>query len=132
IIPQFKGIAADLEIEFRLAQKDPAGNCTNGITRHASTETYSGSQKVKDIVHWDPTKYLNVYVVQNAAGLAGHCVWPGDADTIPQWDGVVLGYNYVGSIGQSNPTQSVVLSHEIGHYFNLQHTWGGNNVPGFY
>jgi PKD repeat protein len=71
-------------------------------------------------------------VVQNAAGLAGHAVWPADADSIPAWDGIVISHDYVGSIGTSNPQRSVVLAHECGHYLNLHHIWGGNNVPNFY
>lgn len=132
IITPFKPLAADCQIELRLAQKDPSGNCTKGINRIASPTTYSGGHEVKDLIHWDPTKYLNVYVVANAAGLAGHAVWPADADTIPEWDGIVIAHDYVGSIGTSNPLRSVVLSHELGHYLNLHHIWGGNNVPGFY
>ena len=34
VIPEFQGVAADCEIEFRLAKLDPEGNCTNGIIRH--------------------------------------------------------------------------------------------------
>lgn len=132
IIPAFQNMAVDCGIELRLAQIDPNGNCTKGINRIASTTTYTGGHEVKQLIHWDPTKYLNVYVVANAAGLAGHSVWPSDADTIPAWDGIVISHNYVGSIGTSNVTQSVVLSHELGHYLNLHHIWGGNNVPGFY
>ena len=76
--------------------------------------------------------YLNIYVCASASpGLAGHCLTPSAADTIPQWDGVVIAHNSIGSIGTSSPITSVVLTHEIGHYLNLQHTWGGNNVPGF-
>lgn len=132
IIPAFQSIAADCEIELRIAQIDPFGNCTKGINRIASTTTYTGGHEVKQLIHWDPTKYLNVYIVANAAGLAGHAVWPADADTIPQWDGIVIKHDYVGSIGTSNNLRSVVLSHELGHYLNLHHIWGGNNVPGFY
>lgn len=132
IVQQFKPLHADCDIEFRLAQLDPNGNCTSGINRVASSLTAIGDHSVKALIHWPPDKYLNIYVVANAAGLAGHCVWPADADTIPAWDGIVIGYNYVGSIGQSNYTQSVALAHECGHYLNLQHIWGGNNVPNFY
>lgn len=132
IVQQFKPLHADCDIEFRLAQLDPNGNCTSGINRVASSLTTIGDHSVKALIHWPPDKYLNIYVVANAAGLAGHCVWPADADTIPAWDGIVIGYNYVGSIGQSNYTQSVALAHECGHYLNLQHIWGGNNVPNFY
>jgi PKD repeat protein len=87
---------------------------------------------VKNLIHWPPTQYLNVYVVANAAGLAGHAIWPSDADTIPLWDGIVLSHSYVGTFGTSDLTRSVAFAHECGHYLNLQHIWGGNNVPGFY
>lgn len=132
IVSAFQSIHADCDIEFRLATIDPSGNCTSGINRIASQLTTSGDHRVKDLIHWPPTKYLNVYVVANAAGLAGHAVWPSDADTIPLWDGIVLSHNYVGTIGTSNLTQSVTFAHECGHYLNLHHIWGGNNVPNFY
>lgn len=132
IVAAFKPLHADCEIEFRLATKDPDGNCHSGINRIASDLTNSGDHRVKELIHWDPTMYLNVYIVSNAAGLAGHCVWPADADTIPEWDGIVIAHNYVGTIGTSNLTTSVAFAHECGHYLNLQHIWGGNNVPDFY
>lgn len=132
IVAAFKPIHADCEIEFKLAKLDPDGNCTSGINRIASHLTTIGDHSVKSLIHWPPTKYLNVYIVSNPAGLAGHCVWPADADTIPEWDGIVIAHNVVGRIGTSNPTASVVFAHECGHYLNLHHIWGGNNVPEFY
>jgi PKD repeat protein len=132
IVAAFQPIHADCDIEFRLAQKDPNGNCHSGINRIASPLTSSGDHRVKNLIHWPPAQYLNVYVVANAAGLAGHAIWPSDADTIPLWDGIVLSHSYVGTFGTSNLTQSVAFAHECGHYLNLQHIWGGNNVPGFY
>jgi len=132
IVAAFQPIHADCDIEFRLATIDPNGNCTSGINRIASPLTSSGDHRVKNLIHWLPTQYLNVYVVANAAGLAGHAIWPSDADTIPLWDGIVLSHSYVGTFGTSNLTQSVAFAHECGHYLNLQHIWGGNNVPGFY
>ena len=132
IVTAFKGIHADCDIEFRLAQKDPNGNCHSGINRIASSLTNLGQHDVKNLIHWPPTQYLNIYVVANIPNLAGHCVLPADADTIPLWDGIVLAHNYVGTIGTSNFTQSVAFAHECGHYLNLLHIWGGNNVPGFY
>ena len=132
IVSTFKPIHADCDIEFKLAQLDPDGNCTSGINRIVSPLTLIGDHSVKSLIQWPTNKYLNVYIVSQAAGLAGHCVWPSDADTIPEWDGIVIGYNYVGTIGTSNYTQSVAFAHECGHYLNLHHIWGGNNVPGFY
>lgn len=132
IVPAFQSIHADTEIEFRLATKDPQGKCTNGINRIASPLSNIGDHRLKSLIQWPPNKYLNIYISEDAAGLAGHCVWPSDADTIPEWDGIVVAHSYVGSIGTSDYTRSVALAHECGHYLNLHHIWGGNNVPGFY
>ena len=132
IVPAFQSIAADAEIEIRLAQIDPNGNCTSGITRTVSSLTYPGDHQVKSLIHWPPEKYLNIYVCFDAAGLAGHAVMPAAADTIPEWDGIVMRHDYVGTIGTSDYFKRTVLSHEIGHYLNLYHIWGGNNVPDFY
>ncbi len=131
LISPFKAIAADCEIEFRLAQIDPDGNCTNGITRHVDSSTYSGFHNVKEIVHWDPSKYLNIYICNQAAGLAGHSLMPPSADTVPEWDGIVLQHSYLGTIGTGSVLGARVIVHEVGHYLNLQHIWGGNNVPNF-
>ena len=49
----FQGVAADCEIEFCLATKDPNGNSTNGIIR----KTVGGSPTASD--NWDHLKYLN-------------------------------------------------------------------------
>lgn len=132
IIQPFKAIAADCEIEFRIAQLDPNGNCTSGITRTVSALTSIGDHQVKSLIQWPPNKYLNVYICAEAAGLAGHSMMPPSADTIPQWDGIVMRHSYVGSIGTSSIMVKTVLSHEIGHFLNLQHIWGGNNVPNHY
>lgn len=132
IVSQFKSRAADCEIEFRVAQLDPDGNCTSGITRTVSALTAIGDHQVKSLIHWPPDKYLNVYICNQAAGLAGHAMMPPAADTIPEWDGIVMQHSYVGTIGTSEYFRRTVLSHEIGHFLNLYHIWGGNNVPDYY
>ncbi|MCO5268186.1 MAG: M43 family zinc metalloprotease [Brumimicrobium sp.] len=133
IVNDFKHLAADVEVEIRLAKIDPDGNCTNGITRTYSPLTNTGGHVVKSLVHWPPEKYLNIYVCNNVGpNLAGHALMPAVADTIPEWDGIVMQHSYIGSIGTSDPFKQTVLTHEIGHYLNLYHIWGGNNVPEFY
>lgn len=132
IVAQFRPIAADMEVEFELARLDPDGQCTNGINRVRSALTASGGHAVKELIHWPRDRYLNIYVVRNAAGLAGHALMPSQADSIPEKDGIVIQGSYVGNIGTSNNVRSMVLSHEVGHYLGLYHIWGGNNVPEFY
>lgn len=132
IVPFFKPLAADCRINFVLARKDPNGQCHPGYTRVRSEKTLPGDHSVKDVIQWPRDRYLNVYVTRDAAGLAGHALMPFQADSLPQWDGIVIRYDYYGNIGSSNDVKSVVLTHEAGHYLNLFHVWGGNNVPGFY
>jgi len=132
IVPTFQPIAADMEVEFELARLDPDGNCTSGINRLRSGMTTTGTHNVKSLIHWPRDKYLNIYIVRNAAGLAGHALMPFQADSIPEKDGIVMQGSYFGNTGTSNDLRSVVLSHELGHYLNLYHIWGGNNVPEFY
>jgi PKD repeat protein len=132
IVAAFEGIAADSEIELRLARLDPDGNCTSGITRTVSSLTSIGDHQVKSLIQWPPDQYLNIYVCNQAAGLAGHAMLPAAADTVPEWDGIVMQHSYVGTIGTSDYFRRTVLTHEIGHYLNLQHIWGGNNVPNYF
>lgn len=132
IVPSFQPIAADMEVEFELARVDPDGNCTSGMNRLRSAMTTTGTHNVKSLIHWPRDKYLNIYIVRNAAGLAGHALMPFQADSIPEKDGIVMQGSYFGNTGTSNDLRSVVLSHELGHYLNLYHIWGGNNVPEFY
>ena len=132
IAAAFKSIAADCEIQFKLAHLDPNGNCTSGINRIASPLTKFGDHSVKNLIHWDPSKYLNVYVVKGIPNLAGHCLMPDQAGAKPEWDGIVIDDSYLGNIGTSSEFTSVVMAHETGHYLNLFHIWGGNNVPGYF
>ena len=132
IIPPFKSIAADCGIEFRLAQIDPQGHCTNGIDRIYSHRTNFANDDSK-LNPWDRTKYLNVWVVKTigAAGVAGYAYFPsGVMGTNYKADGVIILHDYIGSIGTGSPTTSRALTHEIGHYLNLEHPWGLTNAPG--
>jgi PKD repeat protein len=130
VVPSFTGVTADCEIEFRLAKKDPSGNCTNGIDRIFSALTNSADDGSK-LNPWPRNKYLNVWVVKTigTAGVAGYAYLPGTAFPTST-DGILILSNYIGSIGSGNPATSRALTHEIGHFLNLQHTWGNTNNPG--
>lgn len=132
VIPEFAGIAADVEIEFRLAQRDPNGNCHTGINRIISELTYVGDDGVKDLIQWPRNKYLNIWVVEDAAGAAGYSLYPASVNGSQGAgeDGIVVAHDYCGAIGTSNTYRSRTLTHEAGHWMNLRHTWGNSNEPG--
>ena len=127
IVAGFVDIAADIDVEFRLAKRDPQGNCHSGINRLQDPLTYEGNNEMKQLIHWPRESYMNVYVAASAAGAAGYTNYPSDwgANT----DGIVLKHDYVGSIGTSNAYRSRTLTHECGHWLNLPHTWGSSNNP---
>ena len=77
-------------------------------------------------------KYLNVWVCEEASGAAGYAYLPGSVNNFGNsWlDGIVIQNSYTGSIGTSNTFRSRTLTHEVGHWLNLRHLWGGSNTPG--
>ncbi|MEO8590636.1 MAG: M43 family zinc metalloprotease [Flavobacteriales bacterium] len=128
--PAFLDIVADVGIEFRLANLDPEGQCTNGITRTLSELTYVGDHETTQLIHWPRERYMNVWVCAVANGAAGYTNYPWALDGNPEADGIVLLSTYTGSIGTSSLYHSRVLSHEVGHWLNLMHCWGNSNEPG--
>jgi PKD repeat protein len=127
IVPAFQGRAADCEIEFRLPSIDPNGNCTNGIDRIVTPLTYLANDQSK-LNPWPNNKYFNVWVAHSLenSGAAAYAYYPGANSSI---DGVICLSSYIGSIGSSSPLRSRVMTHEIGHSFNLAHVWGSTNSP---
>jgi PKD repeat protein len=132
IAPAFQGIAADCEIEFRLARIDPNGNCTSGIERIRSSTTFQGGE-ISKLNPWPSNKYLNIWTVTsfdpNAsyANAAAYAYKPGFAPSGK--DGIISLHTYFGSIGTSNQNNSGTITHEIGHWLNLDHLWGNTNQP---
>lgn len=130
--PEFLSRVADMGITFKLAQLDPQGNCTNGITRTVSPLTNDGGQSMKNLIDWPRDRYLNIWVAASAGGAAGYSMYP--SSVAGSWgaaaDGIVILSDYVGSIGTGNLSRSHSLSHEAGHWMNLKHCWGDSNSPG--
>jgi hypothetical protein len=135
IVPSFKSIAADAQIEFRLANKTSGGQCTNGINHIHSLSTYQGDDNAK-LDDWPRNMYLNVWTVKqfggDLTGVAGYAFLPYSvayASDAP-YDGVIILSSYVGSIGTGSYTTGRALTHEIGHTLGLSHPWGDTNSPG--
>lgn len=152
---------ADYEINFCLAQFNPSGQPTTGITRtdggtlsgtyDANGMTSSNELTIKGATKWDPNEYLNVWVVSeienNGADVADPNAFPPNG-----FSGGTLGYAYLPTnpisfisdrdgivilnctVGNDpNQTQGYrlwfatltnrALTHEVGHYLGLPHTF---------
>ena len=129
-IPQpFKALAADARIEFVMADKDPNGAATTGITRtQTASDSFSDDDKVKSAATgganaWPRDKYMNLWVCQLGNGLLGYAQFPGGAAAT---DGVVILHSGFGTVGTAAVPFNLGRSatHEIGHWLNLRHIWG--------
>lgn len=122
-------LKANTELQFCLAQVDPAGQPSSGITHLTSTHGAWGESA--DIKHtatggvdqWDPNKYLNIWVCELGSSLCGYALYP--TNPLSNEFGLVCHYEYVGLTGAVAPYDlGGTVSHEIGHCFNVQHIWG--------
>jgi hypothetical protein len=119
-------------VKFILAKRSPDCLPTNGIIRVNGTDvpnyaakgvTISGTSgyatdiSVKNLSRWPNTDYYNIWVVHNIQSYEGFAYYPGAPSSV---DGTMI---RVSSINNLNTT----LAHELGHGFNLRHTFEGDN-----
>ncbi|MCB0544093.1 MAG: hypothetical protein KDC70_11280, partial [Saprospiraceae bacterium] len=119
----------DTKIQFCLARRDSLGNLTTGITRNQSLLTDMlldvDDIAVKNLNRWDPTQYINIWLVREicqsggGCGVAGYAYFPSSHGN-PE-DGIMMEASYFGS----SQSASGVQIHEMGHYLGLYHTFEG-------
>ena len=142
----FQPLRADAQFQFVLAQRGPDGQALaepgiDRVSRRALgfdappfAQGYIDST-IKPATDWNPDQYVNIWVLSlsgnvlgyaqypdNTAGLAGLSALGGAATT----DGVVIRYSAFGRAGSAGAPfdQGRTLTHELGHFLGLRHTWG--------
>jgi hypothetical protein len=117
----------DARVEFFLATTDPLGNPTTGITRTTNATWFADQGNYYDTLSWDPERYVNVYT-NEASGALGY------VPNLPQggivgasFDRVVVLWSAFGRNAPIGPPFHLgrTLTHELGHYFGLHHTFSG-------
>lgn len=147
---RFRGVAADLQVEFCLASQGPDGRPTNGITRHRgskfewSFESQTDDRTLKAQGYWPNTQYLNIWVTSLTDDILGYAQFPRASSlndlssnfrASDLTDGVVIvpfafGRNEGLATGERNAYKlGRTLTHEVGHWLGLRHIFddSGNN-----
>ena len=122
-------MGTNTKLQFALARFDPQGNPHPGyevvVNDSYFADPGSGASPMKTALRWDTTKYFNVYT-NDANGALGYATFPTQsAGTIE--DGVVMLWN---SVGRNSPIGAPynlgrTMTHEVGHYLGLFHTFQG-------
>jgi hypothetical protein len=142
------GAGPDIGIEFCLAARTPTALATTGIVRvngstvpnyadmgiEASGGVGADEAAVKALSTWPRASYLNIWVVNeiennNAGnGIQGYAYFPFNSGL----DGIVVMHNAFGTVGnlKSNTDMNRTLTHEVGHFFGLYHTFHDTNSCG--
>lgn len=138
IPPEIASRVGRIPVKFVLARRDPNGALTTGIERRVATSPNHVNIKANatgGLDAWDETKYLNVWCGTfsgSDAGLLGISTFPFTTGQGPQ--GVVINIAslpYTSSASRSyypEYSEGSTLSHEIGHYFYLFHTFGDQSA----
>ncbi len=117
----------DVGIEFVLATRDPLGNPTTGITRSVNDTWFADGGSYWNTLAWDTAEYMNVYT-NEAGGNLGY------VPNLPQGglagnasDRIVILWSAFGRASSGGPPydQGRTMTHEVGHYLGLEHTFTG-------
>lgn len=141
----YKPLAANTGIQFGLAHRKPDGTSTEGFeiitTTTSGYSVYDGMGGASTAKHtssggadaWDPTKYLNIWVLNiSETGIIGFTDPPSYVNFGIAADEIGIGLNYAAFGNRTSTSQYFfsgidkgrTLTHEMGHFFELEHVWG--------
>jgi len=134
----FDSLVANVDIEFRLATKDPNGNCTDGIVRIFSEKTNEAKDwtNFKRLSYWDRSKYFNIWIVRSIyndtqfGSILGYAQFPFPFNgefPLTSTDGVTVISSSFGTTGTASGGTGATLTHEAGHWLGLFHIWGDDS-----
>lgn len=132
----YKPLRGKTNFYFRLAKQDPDGLPTNGINRvHTDIDSGFGLDGKINFTKfggqdpWDPRYYVNIYVcvLYESSNTFAVTYFPGGS---LRRDGIICDYRFFGTVGITTPPydKGRTVTHEMGHYFNLDHTWGPTDL----
>ena len=133
---------ADAMIEFCLAAINRVDRNDEGFSAAPYTSCYI-DETIKPATIWDPDEFINTWVISQIRNCAetktllGYSTWPESSGltgvgtnngVIEDEDGVVIKSSSTGR-PPANPNGGAfnlgrTLTHELGHFFGLRHTWG--------
>lgn len=134
---------SDLQVFFYLATEDPGGAPTTGITRSCNSTWFADDGAYWDTLAWDPNRYLNIYT-NSADGFLGYVPFlpmhSNGSFVGRNDDRVVVLWSVFGRDAPAGPpfNQGRTVTHEVGHYLGLLHTFlpvnqcGSAGPPGCY
>lgn len=119
-------IKEKLNIQFKLATKDPNGQTTTGVIFHevaSGMGNYNSPFVRRDA--WNNYKYMNIYITGDLYGdgktnNSGVAWYPNTTMSNQNIARVVYNGQYL--FGNTNSEFASTLTHEFGHYLNLIHT----------
>jgi len=135
-------VGASAMIQFYLADYDPNGRITTGITRNRYTtktsfNPFSDGLLLANIAYWSSDKYLNIWTCRLTNSYLGLAQFPAtdrvegldtaNAD-FELTDGVIIDYRFfgrkTGAITSRIYNLGRTTTHEVAHWLGLIHTWG--------